>query len=92
MTTAVDASVVLDVIADDASHVNALVEALRRARREGRLLACECVVAETRPTLQSNTALTELHDFGIELVPGGEAAAVFARQHSAWYLERGDTA
>ena len=93
MTTAVDTSVVLDVITDDALHANASVEALRRARREGRLIVCECVVAETRPALQSDTELTEmLHDLGIEFVPGSEAAAVLAGQHFARYLERGGAA
>ena len=84
---------VLDVITDDALHANASVEALRRARREGRLIACECVVAETRPALPSNRELTEmLHDLGIEFVPGSEAAAALAGQHFARYLERGGTA
>ena len=93
MTTAVDTSVVLDVITDDALHASASVEALRRARREGRLIACECVVAETRPALQSNSELTEmLHDLGIEFVPGSEAAAAMAGQHFARYLERGGPA
>ena len=83
----------LDVITDDASHAAASVEALRRARREGRLIACECVVAETRPALASNTELTEmLHDLGIEFVPGSETAAALAGQHFARYLERGETA
>lgn len=92
MTTAVDTSVVLDVITDDDRHANASVEALRRARREGRLIVCECVVAETRPALQSDTELTEmLRDLGIEFVPGSETAAVLAGQHFARYLERGGT-
>ena len=93
MTTAVDTSVVLDVITDDALHANASVEALRRARREGRLIVCESVVAETRPALQSDAELTKmLHDLGIEFVPGSEAAAVLAGRHFARYLERGGAA
>ena len=93
MTTAVDTSVVLDVITDDALHANASVEALRRARREGRLIVCESVIAETRPALQSDTELTEmLHDLGIEFVPGSETAAVLAGRHFARYLERGGAA
>ena len=93
MTTAVDTSVVLDVITDDALHANASEEALRRARREGRLIVCESVVAETRPALQSDAELTKmLHDLGIEFVPGSEAAAVLAGRHFARYLERGGAA
>ena len=92
-TTAVDTSVVLDVITDDALHANASVEALRRARREGRLIVCESVVTETRPALQSDAELTKmLHDLGIEFVPGSEAAAVLAGRHFARYLERGGAA
>ena len=93
MTTAVDTSVLIDVITDDKLHAAASVEALRRARREGRLIACECVVAETRPALQSNTELTQmLDDLGIEFVPGSRTAAGLAGQHFARYLERGGTA
>lgn len=83
----------LDVITDDALHASSSVDALRRARQEGRLIACECVVAETRPALQSNTELTEmLQDLGIEFVPGNEATAALAGQHFARYLARGGTA
>ena len=90
MTTAVDTSVALDVITDDALHASASVDALRRARQEGRLIVCESVVAETRPALQSNTELTEmLQDLGIEFVPGNEASAALAGQHFTRYLERG---
>ena len=90
MTTAVDTSVVLDVITDDALHAKASVDALRRARREGRLIVCESVVAETRPALKSDAELTEmLHDLRIEFVPGSEAAAVLAGRHFTRYLERG---
>ena len=93
MTTAVDTSVLIDVITDDKLHAAASVEALRRARREGRLIACECVVAETRPALQSNTELTQMpDDLGIEFVPGSRTAAGLAGQHFARYLERGGTA
>ena len=93
MTTAVDTSVVLDIITDDALHANASVGALRRARREGRIIACESVIAETRPALRSDAELTEmLHDLGIEFLPGSEAAAVLAGRHFARYLERGGTA
>ena len=93
MTTAVDTSVVLDVITDDALYANSSVEALRRARKEGRIIVCESVIAETRPALQWDKELTEmLYDLGIEFVPGSETAAVLAGQHFARYLERGGTA
>ena len=49
MTTAVDTSVVLDVITDDVLHATASVEALRRARREGRLIATVMEPAAPRP-------------------------------------------
>ena len=52
MTTAVDTSVLLDLLTDDATHGPASVAALRTARAEGRLIACECVLAELRPALE----------------------------------------
>ncbi len=53
MTTAVDSSVILDVLVG--SCPNRSLDALRRASREGRLIVREAVVAEIRPAFQSGT-------------------------------------
>jgi len=46
--TAVDSSVLLDVIVNDSSFADRSEVALRRVASEGSLIVCECVVAEIR--------------------------------------------
>ncbi len=92
MTTAVDTSVLLDMLADDHRFGEGAVQALRRARIKGRLIVCECVVAEVRPALGSESELTELlDDLEIVLIPGDTESALLAGRHYARYLGRGGT-
>lgn len=51
MITAVDSSVLLDVLAADATYGVASEAALRRASAEGALIVCEAVLAEIVPVL-----------------------------------------
>jgi predicted nucleic acid-binding protein len=51
MVTAVDTSVLLDVLLNDPQHAPASTKALRRAAVEGSLIVCEIVLAEVAPTL-----------------------------------------
>lgn len=92
MTTAVDTSVLLDMLADDDRFGEGAVQALRRARTKGRLIVCECVVAEVRPALGSDSELTELlDDLQIVLIPGDTESALLAGRHYACHLARGGT-
>lgn len=93
MTTAVDTSVILDLITDDILHAGASLEALRRVRREGRLIACECVLAEVRPALATDAELEEmLQALAVDSVPGSRTSALLAGRRFARYLERGGAA
>ena len=49
MLTAVDSSVLLDVLTNSAAHADSSEQALRKAAGEGGLIICECVLAEIRP-------------------------------------------
>ena len=90
MTTAVDTSVLLDLLTDDATHGAASETALRDARAEGRLIACECVLAELRPALSKDADLQALlDDLGIDYVACSREAALLAGRHLAKYLQRG---
>jgi predicted nucleic-acid-binding protein len=51
MVTAVDTSVLLDVLLNDPRHSGSSIAALRRAANEGSLVICETVLAEIVPTL-----------------------------------------
>jgi predicted nucleic acid-binding protein len=70
MITAVDSSVILDVLTGNAGSASASLSALRRASREGRLIVSESVIAEIRPAFESNALFEEfLEDWGLEFTP-----------------------
>ena len=67
MISAVDSSVILDVIVDDERFAQASEDILRRASSEGQLVVCECVLAEIRPAFGSAQAFDEfLADWQLE--------------------------
>ena len=70
MITAVDSSVILDVLTGDQDNASASLAALRKASREGRLIVSESVIAEVRPGFESNSLFEEfLGDWGLEFTP-----------------------
>ena len=87
MTTAVDSSVVLDVLVGASAHAS--LDALRSASLEGRLIVCECVIAETRPAFAGNASFDAfLLDWGLELVPSTRESASLAGEMLKRLLER----
>ena len=93
MITAVDTSVILDVLVDDPHYAAASETALRKARAEGKLVVCECVVAEIVPALTAPTAMEELlRDWALEYEPLTKEAAIAAGENFARYLKRGGQA
>jgi predicted nucleic acid-binding protein len=88
--TAVDSSVLLDVLVGDLSFADVSAAALRRVRSEGGLIICESVVAEVRPALESDAELREMiEDLGIVFTPASQESAILAGQSFATYLARG---
>ena len=65
MVTAVDRSVLLDVVTDDPRWADASAAALRQASREGSLVIGECVLAEITPALGADEVVEFLHDWNI---------------------------
>ena len=93
MITAVDRSVILNVLTDDPQFGVASEAALRRASGEGKLVVCECVVAEVFPALGNRDRLLEfMSDWQLRLSPLDEASAVLAGEYFARYLARGGQA
>jgi len=92
MTTAVDTSVLLDILLNDSRFSDASAAAVRRARKNGRLIVCETVVAEMRPALSSDIELMEfLNDLSLEFVPSGVEVAVLAgNTYQAYLLNKGE--
>jgi predicted nucleic acid-binding protein len=88
MTTAVDTSVLLDILTNDLRHVSNSEAALADARASGRLVICESVVAELRPALDSDQQLAAfMHDLGLEFLPATLESAILAGSIYASYLK-----
>ena len=88
MRTAVDSSVLLDVLMDDPVHASTSEAALARADREGILVVCETVLAEIRPVLSQEEFHRLLKEWRLEFVPGSVESAEVAGDHFAQYLKR----
>ena len=79
MKTAVDTSVLLDVLTADPAFGEASRQALRRAFDAGALVACEVVWAEVRANFASEDVFTRTMDaIGVRFDPVGEAASQLA--------------
>jgi predicted nucleic acid-binding protein len=90
--TAVDTSVLLDVLTADRAHSRASAAALAQARQEGAILACDVVWAETAAWFPSATGAAEAFDrIGLRFDPIDDAAAALAGQTWRAYRRRGGT-
>ena len=79
MITALDSSVLLDVLIDDPRHGPASAEALRRAGRAGGLVACPIVWAEVRPFFSDDRRMRDVLAAAlVEFDPFDEEAANLA--------------
>jgi len=75
MITAVDTSVLLDLLLPDPAFAARSEAALRKASSEGALIMCEVVYAELAGLFPARAALeTLLRDTGIQLKPSGPDA------------------
>jgi predicted nucleic acid-binding protein len=89
MLTAVDSSVLLDVVTDSPAHADASEEALRKATSEGGLVMCECVLAEIRPAFNKPREIEQfLNDWQLRFIPSSKESALLAGELFGSYLER----
>lgn len=90
MLTAVDSSVLLDVLTDSPAHADSSEQELRKASSEGGLIICECVLAEIRPALANRREVEQfLADWELRFVPSSRESALLAGEIFAAYLRRG---
>ncbi len=89
MITAIDSSVLLDVLSDDPQYAERSSAAVYKAMQEGRLILGECVLAEIRPALSEADLKSFLKDWRLEFVPSTLESAILAGKHFAHYLTRG---
>ena len=93
MISALDSSVILDVLTGDAQFADASEALLRRAMAEGKLVIGECVLAEIAPALKDERTMKEfLADWQIEFVPSSRDSAMLAGRSFTRYLARGGRA
>jgi predicted nucleic acid-binding protein len=90
MRTAVDTSVILDVLVADPKHGGRSEAALRRCAGEGALVIGECVLAEIAPAFPGGEGEIRefLGDWGLEFLPSIEKSALVAGIMFRSYLRR----
>ncbi len=88
MITSVDTNVLIDILEPDPIHGKPSLDLLRRAIREGSVVACEVVWAEVATAYSEsiNEVLSGLSDIGITFLPMNETAAV--KSAECWRIYR----
>jgi predicted nucleic acid-binding protein len=69
MVTAVDTSVLLDVLLNDPQHAPRSIAALHRAATEGSLVICDAALAEIVPVLTAGDLSQFLADWKLTFLP-----------------------
>jgi predicted nucleic acid-binding protein len=88
--TAVDTNVLLDIFGADVTHGIRSANALRGCLREGALVACEAVWAETAVAFPGDKPfLDAMREIGVTFSPIEEAAALRASASWRRYRSRG---
>jgi len=89
MISAIDSSVILDMLADSRAFADSSIAALCRGAQEGKLIVCECVCAEVYPAIADRARFREfLSEWQLEFVPSTEESAVLAGDMFAAFLKR----
>jgi len=89
MVTAVDTSVLLDVLLNDPQHAPGSLAALHRAAAEGSLAICEAALAELVPLLDPGDVSQFLADWKLTFLPSTQSVALLAGGMFRAYLDRG---
>lgn len=90
MITALDASVLLDVLTDDPAHAGTSLRSMKRARDRGRLTVSPIVWGEIRAFFETDDeARRALEENGVELDPLDRASADLAGAMWREYRQRG---
>ena len=90
MQTAVDSSVILDILTADPQHADRAEAALRKAVNEGALMVCEIVLAEIAPAFPcgGDDVVEFMNDWGLSFVPSTRQSALLAGAMFRTYLAR----
>jgi predicted nucleic acid-binding protein len=88
MKTALDTSVILDVLTDDRDWGQSSESALKTALNAGPLIIGECVLAEITPALSAVDLEAFLSDWNIVFIPSSLESAKLAGEMFRTYLQR----
>jgi predicted nucleic acid-binding protein len=90
MITALDSSVILDVLIDDPVFADKSARAIKSAAGKGQLIVSECVLSEIYPVLNSEAKIVQLlSDWDLVFVASSQKSALLAGQLFSLYLSRG---
>lgn len=65
------------------------MRAVRKVRAEGKLIVCECVIAEIFPAFSDQTEVVEfMLDWQVHFVPLSQESSLLAGEHFRAYLKR----
>ncbi len=88
MKTALDTSVILDVVTADPKWADASEKALKEAYSMGQLVIGECVLAELAPAFRAGDLEHFLADWRIQFLPSTQASALLAGEMYRLSIER----
>lgn len=86
MVTAIDGSILLDILCDHPEFANTSEDALRGASAEGGLIICEVTLAELGGILNGAELKKFTKDLGLQYIPCNEDTATLAGEFFAEYL------
>ncbi|MCE9613409.1 MAG: type II toxin-antitoxin system VapC family toxin [Lentisphaerae bacterium] len=90
MISALDSSVILDVLTGSPEFADHSEAALRKALGQGQLIVGECVLAEIVPAFPNPNAVHDfMRDWQLEFVPSSAESAVLAGSLFGRHLKRG---
>ena len=89
MVSAVDSSVLLDILVGDRQFGASSRASLRRAQSEGAVIISECVIAEILPVLPPGSIEDFIDEFGLAFRASTRESAILAGEMFALYLKRG---
>ena len=92
MKTALDSSVILDVVTNDPDWADASERSIQEAYTLGQLVVCECVIAEIAPAFALGDLALFLQDWNILFLPSTLESSRAAGEMYRSYILRGGAA